>query len=59
MKYGKNKTTEKQEAWLKALREQGYFVAVCYGAEEAERLIASYLQIAGYPALEQAGKAIW
>lgn len=56
MKYGKNKSTEKQEKWQKALREQGYYVAVCYGAEEAERLIASYLNMAGYPALEQEGK---
>ena len=56
MKYGRNKSTEKQEEWQKALQEQGYYVAVCYGAEEAERLIASYLNMAGYPALEQAGK---
>ena len=56
MKYGRNKTTQKQEEWLKALQEQGYYVAVCYGAEEAERLIASYLNMAGYPALEQEGK---
>lgn len=56
MKYGRNKSTQKQEEWQKALREQGYYVAVCYGAEEAERLIASYLQMAGYPALEQEGK---
>lgn len=56
MKYGRNKSTEKQEKWQKALREQGYYVAVCYGAEEAERLIASYLNMAGYPVLEQAGK---
>ena len=45
MKYGKNKTTEKQEEWLKALKEQGYFVAVCYGAYEAEQVIIKYLQI--------------
>lgn len=56
MKYGRNKSTEKQEEWQKALQEQGYYVAVCYGAEEAERLIAGYLNMAGYPALEQVGK---
>lgn len=56
MKYGRNKSTEKQEEWQKALQEQGYFVAVCYGAEEAERVIASYLQMKGYPALEQEEK---
>lgn len=53
MKYGKNKTTKRQEEWLKALREQGYYTAVCYGAEEAETVIASYLQMAGYLALER------
>lgn len=58
MKYGKNKTTEKQEEWLKALWEQGYYVAVCYGAEEAEQVIARYLQMAGYQVLEQEGKAV-
>lgn len=52
----RNKSTEKQEEWQKALQEQGYYVAVCYGAEEAERVIASYLQMAGYPALEQEEK---
>lgn len=38
------------------LKRQGYYTAVCYGAEEAETVIAGYLQMAGYPALEQAGK---
>lgn len=47
MKYGRNKTTEKQEEWLDALKQQGYFTAVCYGAEEAEKVIAEYL---GFPA---------
>lgn len=44
MKYGKNKTTEKQRAWIGALKEQGYKVAVCYGGEEATRELESYLQ---------------
>ncbi len=56
MKYGKNKTTEKQKEWLESLRGQGYYTAVCYGAEEAETVIASYLQMAGYPALEREEK---
>jgi ribosomal protein L25 (general stress protein Ctc) len=51
MKYGKNKTTESQKKWLEALKEQGYFTAVCYGAEEAERIIARYLQFPGCPDL--------
>lgn len=53
MKYGKNKTTENQKEWLEELTAQGYFTAVCYGAEEAERIIARYLQFPGYPALKQ------
>lgn len=43
MKYGRNKTTEAQEEWLKNLTEQGYFTAVCYGAEEAEKVLLEYL----------------
>lgn len=53
MKYGKNKTTEKQEEWLKELTVQGYFTAVCYGAEEAKRVIARYLAFPGYPKIER------
>lgn len=46
MKYGKNKTTDKQRYWLAELKEQGYETAVCYGAEEAMDKIADYLGIA-------------
>jgi len=49
MKYGKNKTTEAQKEWLDALTEQGYFTVVCYGAEEAERVLSRYLGFPGYP----------
>lgn len=53
MKYGRNKATVKQREWLDALRRQGYYAAVCYGAQEAEELIAGYLQIPGYPVPEK------
>lgn len=43
MKYGRNTTTDSQEEWLEALKEQGYFTAVCYGAEEAEKVLLKYL----------------
>lgn len=43
MKYGRNKTTDNQNEWLEALEEQGYFTAVCYGAEEAEKVLLKYL----------------
>lgn len=45
MKWGKNKTTEKQDWWIEQLRQQGYKVVVCYGAEEAMDEIAKYLDI--------------
>jgi len=43
MKYGKNTTTDSQDEWLEDLKEQGYFTAVCYGAEEAEKVLLNYL----------------
>lgn len=45
MKFGKNKPTAKQKEWLEKLREAGYFVAVCYSAEEAIAAIKDYLRI--------------
>ena len=33
MKYGKNKTTEKQEEWIHSLIEQGYLVKLCWGGQ--------------------------
>ena len=44
MKYGKNKPTQAQNEWLNALREQGYFTAVCYGFYETVNTIRQYLQ---------------
>lgn len=35
MKWGKNKTTDKQDWWLEQLRQQGYETAVCWSAERA------------------------
>ncbi len=44
MKYGKNNPTQAQNEWLDALREQGYFTAVCYGFYETVNIIRQYLQ---------------
>lgn len=44
MKYRKNQTTQAQEDYMAALRQQGYKTAVCYGAEEAKAAILDYLQ---------------
>lgn len=43
MKYGKNKTTDKQEEWLESLRQYGYKTVVCYGADEARETIKQYI----------------
>lgn len=43
LKTGKNRTTPKQDAWLKRLRQQGYYTAVCYGWQSAAELIQMYL----------------
>lgn len=43
MKVGKNKVTNNQSAWLLKLFEQGYMCRVCYGAEEAIKVIKWYL----------------
>lgn len=45
MKYGKNKTSDQQEKWLDAPAKQGYAVAVCYGFEEAQKVLIKYLEI--------------
>lgn len=44
MKFGKNKTTDKQNEWIAALRQQGYQVTVCYSAPEATNELECYLR---------------
>lgn len=44
MKFGKNKTTKDQEAYMKLLREQEYKTAVAYSFEEARAIIRRYLE---------------
>lgn len=45
LKYGRNKPTENQKRWLRALRAAGHLVAVCYGWEQAKELIEQYLAL--------------
>lgn len=45
MKVKPNKPTENQKRWLRALRSAGHCTAVCYGWEEARRLIEKYLRL--------------
>ncbi len=45
MKFGKNKPTKEQQDYLIFLNSQGYFVKVCYSADEAIKTIAEYLKL--------------
>lgn len=47
LKVGKNKTTENQDMWLEALNKNGYYTNVCYGWEEASKVITDYLKERG------------
>ncbi|WP_061313664.1 VRR-NUC domain-containing protein [Clostridium botulinum] len=44
LKVGKNKTTDKQNEWIKALRDQNYLVEVCYGWREAAEVLLNYIK---------------
>ena len=44
MKYGKNKPTENQKKWIDYLNGVGYLACVCYGADEAIKLINEYIE---------------
>ena len=48
LKAGNNTATEKQEEWLAALDAQGYFTAVCWGWEQAAKVITKYLGVKEY-----------
>lgn len=39
-----NKTSDKQDWWLRELSKQGHLAVVCYGASEAVKVIKAYLQ---------------
>lgn len=43
MKFGKNKLTQAQFDWLRALSAQGYCAKCCYGARNAVELIRRYM----------------
>lgn len=42
MKWGKNKPTDEQEEFLRAMHERGYVTALCYSFEEAKQVIIDY-----------------
>lgn len=43
LKTGKNKTTVKQQEWIRKLQDNNYCVEVCYGWLEARDVIEKYL----------------
>lgn len=43
LKVKKNKPTENQKKWIEALKQNGYFVVVCYGWVDASEKILEYL----------------
>ena len=45
MKHGRNKASEKQLRWIEKLAEQGYLAIICYGFEDAQENITSYLDM--------------
>lgn len=45
MKFGNNKKTEEQKAFLQDMEEAGHFVATCYSAEDAVKVIEEYLTL--------------
>lgn len=64
-KKGKGGVSDDQERWHKALRSNGHAVYVCYGADEAIKVLTAYLESgkrkpssdfsAGYPRLQPWG----
>jgi len=46
MKFGDNRRTDTQKAFLRDMEEAGHFVATCYSAEEAIGVITEYLNLA-------------
>lgn len=45
LKFGRNKTSEEQDAYMELLRQQGNETAVCYSAQEAKDKILDYLSM--------------
>lgn len=45
LKFGRNKTSEEQDAYMELLRQQGNETAVCYSAQEAKDKILDYLSL--------------
>lgn len=44
LKAKKGKASDNQVIWIEKLKEQGYIVVICYGWEDAKRVILAYLE---------------
>lgn len=44
LKVGRRKPTVQQKIWITKLRQQGYWVEVCWGFEQAKEAILEYLR---------------
>lgn len=45
MKFGNNRKTEEQKAFLQDMEKAGHFVATCYSAEDAIEVIEKYCEL--------------
>ena len=45
MKYAGGRASGAQEGWLRLLSREGYAVSICYGFDEAKRIIEKYLRM--------------
>lgn len=52
MKIKGNTTSDNQKRWIRLLKEQDYFVTVCYGQEEAISVLVKYLKQKGVKRIE-------
>lgn len=48
MKYGNGRQQDTQKEFLADMAEAGHFVAICYSAEEAIKVIEEYLHLTGF-----------
>ena len=53
MKYGNNRQQESQKEFLNDMADAGHFVATCYSAEEAVKIIEEYLHLADRKHMER------
>ena len=52
MKFGENRQSKEQREFLADMEEAGHFVATCYSAKEAVKVIEEYLRLEGFDRYE-------